>query len=113
MSLRFHLDEDVTEYPALTAALLARGIDMTNCLTAGLRSAGDEDHLDFATRNGRVLVTHNVRDFARLHRDRPTHAGIVCIHQRTMKLGEMIRCLVEQDEYHEPDEMLSRLTYLP
>lgn len=37
----------------------------------------DEQVLDFARGDGRVLVTLNRRHFLRLHRARPDHAGIV------------------------------------
>ncbi|BAY24158.1 hypothetical protein NIES2100_39510 [Calothrix sp. NIES-2100] len=37
----------------------------------------DEDVLMFATRNERAVLTRNRRDFIRLHRLQPNHAGII------------------------------------
>ena len=37
----------------------------------------DESVLDFAVSEGRCVLTINRRDFIRLHKDRPQHAGII------------------------------------
>jgi uncharacterized protein with PIN domain len=37
----------------------------------------DDDVLTFATRNERAVLTRNRRDFIRLHRLQPNHAGII------------------------------------
>ena len=41
------------------------------------RAVSDRQVLEFATTNGRAVVTLNRRHFVRLHLERPTHAGIV------------------------------------
>lgn len=40
-------------------------------------AVGDDEVLAFDTREARAVVTHNRRDFIRLHRERQDHAGIV------------------------------------
>jgi predicted nuclease of predicted toxin-antitoxin system len=37
----------------------------------------DEQVLAFATREKRAILTHNRRDFKKLHRRKPNHAGII------------------------------------
>jgi predicted nuclease of predicted toxin-antitoxin system len=41
------------------------------------RAVPDTEVLDFATAQGRAVVTMNRRHFVRLHHDRPEHGGIV------------------------------------
>src|SRR5437879_12650000 len=83
-ALRLYLDEDVD---ILLATLLsAHGLD---CLTAG--QAGhlgwsDEAHLEYATQERRIVITHNRVDFENLavdwHGQKKEHAGIVLAIRR-------------------------------
>ncbi|HEX5445882.1 MAG TPA: DUF5615 family PIN-like protein [Pirellulales bacterium] len=41
------------------------------------RGTSDEEVLDFAIADGRVILTFNRKHFFRLHRGRPGHSGIV------------------------------------
>lgn len=41
------------------------------------RSTPDEEVLAFSKAEGRVLLTLNRKHFIRLHRERPSHAGII------------------------------------
>jgi hypothetical protein len=41
------------------------------------RAVPDAEVLDFATAQGRAVVTLNRRHFAKLHQEHPTHSGIV------------------------------------
>ena len=72
--------------------------------------AGDEEHLAFARRQGRVLFTQDV-DFLRLHSSGVDHTGIVCTRQQA-PIGETIRGLVLVHEVLDPDEMNGHLEYL-
>lgn len=84
MALRLYFDEDVD---VLLARLLAiRGFDCETAVDAGLLGRSDIEHLEHALSAGRVLVTHNRRDFEQLaadwwkqHRD---HAGILLAVRR-------------------------------
>lgn len=55
--IRFHLDEHVD--PDVARALRQHRIDVSTTVEAGLRMASDTDQLDYARREGRVLVTHD------------------------------------------------------
>jgi hypothetical protein len=60
-------------------ALRALGHDVLTSLDAGKTNDAipDDQVLLFATENERAVITHNRRDFNRLHRDKPNHSGIL------------------------------------
>ena len=60
-----------------------------------MNARDDESHLIFASSQGRVLVSANVRDFVLLHREwlelgRP-HGGVLLIQQQRYSTGEIVR----------------------
>src|SRR5688572_3893415 len=75
--IRFHLDENVD--PRIATALRRENADVTTTVEAGLRTRPDEEQLDFATRTGRVLVTHD-EDLLSLASSSP-HRGIAYLCQ--------------------------------
>jgi len=66
MTIRIYVDEDAMDRD-LVEGLRARGIDVLTALEAGMIERSDEEHLDFATREGRILYSFNIKDFYRLH----------------------------------------------
>jgi hypothetical protein len=76
---------------ALIHALRARGIDVLTAMDAGMIERTDEEHLAFATAQGRVLCSFNVADFYRLHSDhmaqQKVHAGIVLAQPPLRSVG--------------------------
>ncbi|MFN2165387.1 MAG: DUF5615 family PIN-like protein [Anaerolineae bacterium] len=71
--IRFHLDEQVD--PDIARALRQHGVDVTTTIDAGLRTALDEEQLDYARQARRVLVTHDA-DFLRVASRGVDHPGI-------------------------------------
>ena len=61
----------------LVGALRALGHDVLTALDDGRanQGIGDQEVLDRATALGRAVLTNNRKDFHRLHRHRPNHAG--------------------------------------
>jgi predicted nuclease of predicted toxin-antitoxin system len=55
--IRFHLDESADG--RLGRALRRRGFDITFPAEVGLLEANDEEHLAFALREGRVVITQD------------------------------------------------------
>lgn len=55
------------------------GHDVLTVLEAGKaeQAVPDEEVLAFATSVGRIVLTLNRKHFIRLHREQPTHAGII------------------------------------
>src|SRR5438105_1988654 len=74
---RLYADEDVPL--PLVEQLRALGHDVLTALEAGQanQSIQDADVLAHATTLGRTGLTHNRKDFKRLHAATPGHAGIV------------------------------------
>lgn len=64
MAIRFHLDENVSR--AVASALRLRGIDVTTAVDADLIGAEDRAHIEFASAQQRVIVTHD-DDYTRIH----------------------------------------------
>ena len=92
-----YLDEDV-QASALIEALRARGLDVLTTSEAGRSNSTDEEQLAFATLGGRVLISCNIADFARLHyatiEAGREHAGIILIRQQKWGPGELARRIV-------------------
>jgi hypothetical protein len=74
---RLYADEDF-DYPVVVE-LRRLGHDVLTVTEAGQANqrTEDEDVLAFAVTQGRAILTFNRRDFRRLHRANPAHAGIV------------------------------------
>ena len=66
MALKLYLDEDVD--PHLATALRNRGFDVVSALEIGLCGKTDREQLEYSASENRTLVTFNIRDFAKLHR---------------------------------------------
>jgi hypothetical protein len=65
----------------VAARLRRAAFDVLTTRDAGMTTANDEQQLEFATRQNRVLFTHNVRDFRRLSerwaKQGRAHAGLM------------------------------------
>jgi hypothetical protein len=92
--LKFYTDKHIPK--AVTKQLQKRGVDVIRCEEAGLSHAEDFVHLEYATRAGRVVISHDT-DFIRLHHkwqsEGKKHAGIMfCLAylQGEAKVGRMI-----------------------
>lgn len=109
MPVCFHLDEHVPL--ALADALRSRDIDVTTTMDAGLAGSSDREHLEFAEKAGRVVITRDV-DFLRLHAAGTGHAGIVFWRQQTITLGEVLRRLVLIHAILSPEDMKNTVEYL-
>lgn len=81
MTIRLDFDEDTNN--RLVKSLRQAGYDCVTTAEAERLNASDEDQLAFAARQGRVLVTRNVRHFYALHcfyLERGLHhAGIIIV----------------------------------
>ncbi len=108
MSLRFLLDEDISQRVA--EGLRARGIDAVSVQEIGRGGQGvpDEEQLAYATEQGRVLVTYNRNDFqgldAKWREEGRQHAGILwCLEQVTLRraIGDLIRALLAASREYE------------
>jgi uncharacterized protein DUF5615 len=79
--VKVYLDEDLST--SIAVLLRQRGVDATSVHEVGNSQLQDRAQLQYATREGRAIVTRNVVDFIRLARDavatNTEHAGIVLV----------------------------------
>jgi Domain of unknown function (DUF5615) len=95
--IRLYFDEDAMDGD-LVRCLRSRAIDVMAASEAGMIGRADEEHLTFATDQGRALYSFNVGDFNQIHRAwltcGRTHAGIILSQQKRYKTGDQIRRLL-------------------
>ena len=90
---KLHLDADDSQ-KSLLAALLKRGHDVTRTPQPELPLDADDDfQLLWATAQGRIIFTHNIRDFIRKTDQYPNHTGILLAHRISYNLADLIRLL--------------------
>ena len=79
MAIQLYLDEDVD--PLLAPVLRERGIDCLSTRDAQNLGLSDTQQLMFATAQGRVILTYNVKDFLLLSKELANssrhHCGII------------------------------------
>lgn len=89
--IKLYLDEDIS--PEVAVVLRSRGYDAVSAHEIGMRAKKDEEQLEYATQNKRVLITYNVRHFAQIaenfYHKRKDHLGIVV--SKKIDLREMIK----------------------
>ena len=109
---RLYLDEDVD--PLLARVLTERGFDILTTQEARHLSSTDADQLAFAAKEGRAILTHNVRHFVSLSRagigTGLDHAGVIVSDQLPFKdlLARTLRLL----HHHTPESLQNRLVWL-
>lgn len=95
----------------IARALRRRGIDVTMAAEAGLQDADDLPHLEYARREGRVLVTRD-RDYLVLHAQGMSHAGICYCHQQDRTPQHVLEMLLLVHACYNEHEMRGRVEYL-
>lgn len=106
--VRFYTDEHVGR--AVVRGLRQRGVDVFTAAEAGLLGATDEQHLERAQSEGRVVFSQD-DDFLRLHATGIDHAGIAYAPQGT-PVGQIIRGLMLIHQVLEPDDMRGHVEFL-
>ncbi|MBE9227586.1 DUF5615 family PIN-like protein [Phormidium sp. LEGE 05292] len=97
---RLYADE---QYPyPVVEFLRALGHDVLTVQEAGKANQriSDPDVLAFATSENRAVITQNRKDFFRLHRIHPDHAGIIaCTNDRDWEaLANRIHAAITEEE---------------
>jgi hypothetical protein len=115
VTIRLYIDEDSMSR-GLVRALKARGVDVLTALDAGMTEREDEEHLNYATEQGRVLYTFNVGDFYRLHTtyvaQGKQHPGIILARQQRYSVGEQMRRILRLVATKSADEMKNQVEFL-
>jgi hypothetical protein len=83
---------------------------------SGMDARPDEEHLAYATAQGRVVFTANQGDFCRLHgsflAQGTSHAGIIVVPQQRYSVGEQVRRLLRLLDTHSAESMRDRVEFL-
>ena len=108
-AIRFYLDEHI--WLAVGGALHKQGIDCLTTQSAGRRGARDEDNLTWCLLNNRVIVTSDA-DYAGLHAQGESHAGIAFVGRGKFTLGALIERFVRLGEERDTEDMAGWLEYL-
>lgn len=107
--LKYHFDEHVGH--AIARGLHRRGVDVTTTTDAGLLGASDDEHLDSAMREQRVVFTHD-DDFLIKAASGRTHAGVMYCEVDSRTIGYIVDALQFFSDELEPDDMMNRVEYL-
>ena len=90
------------------------GFDAISALEVQNNLLDDEPQLEYATSQGRTILTHNQRDFAPLHekwqREGREHAGIILSVQ--IPIGELLRRTLNLLNQVTADEIHNNLRHL-
>lgn len=112
MPRKLYLDENVDV--SVAAALRRHGIDVVTARDYGKLGASDEEHLALAGSEERLVVSHDIADFAMLHQQwlaaGKQHAGIVVSNM--IAPGALLRRLVRLCESVPQAEANDRLIFL-
>ena len=109
MALPLLCDEHVP-YPVVEG-LRRRGLDILTVQEIGLRSTADEQILETARRQRRIVYTQDA-DFLRHHAAGIKHAGIFYHHRLEYSVGEAIRRILLVSQVYSLEEMEDRLEFL-
>lgn len=80
MSLRLLIDED-SQAKLLIRLLRNAGHNILTVSEASLDGMDDATVLDYSRKENRVLLTHNCKDFNRLHQFNSIHPGILAVYR--------------------------------
>ena len=104
------MDEDFVR------ALRNRNADVLTVADVGMLHKSDEEQLDWARQNNRVIFTFNIRDFYRLHtvivEQGLSHAGIILAPQQRYGIGELMRGVLKLINIKSSEEMQGQIEFL-
>jgi Domain of unknown function (DUF5615) len=110
-----YIDEDSMDED-FVQALSSRNADVLTVADVGMLHRSDEEQLDWARENGRVIFSFNTRDFYRLHTtvlgQGSSHAGIIVAPQQRYGIGELMRGVLRLINTQSPEKMQGQLEFL-
>lgn len=106
--IKLYMDENVSK--VITEGLRRRGIDVITAQEANMLAKSDEMHLEFSTKEGRVIFTHDA-DFLRLNAKGYPHKGIVYAPQQA-SIRKIISGLILIVDVLEPSELVQHVEFI-
>lgn len=115
MTIKLYLDEDVMS-GQFVRALRTRAVDVISVRETQMQGYTDEQQLQHAVSQGRVLYSFNIRDYMILHRQwmerRLSHAGIILAEQQRYSVGEQLHRIVRIMSMFSAEEMINQVLFL-
>lgn len=110
--IKLYLNEDV--HTKLAEALRQRGFDVFTTVEADMLGISDEEQLALAISEGRVVLSFNRGDYARLHNRYAEHGWEHCgiIVSEQYPIGELLRRVLNLLMSLSADDMHNRFEYL-
>jgi hypothetical protein len=112
--IRLYFDEDSARH-SLARELRCRGADVVTAIEAGMAQKTDEEQLEWAAANSRVVYSFNRGDFLGLHTawlsTGRSHAGII-LSRQGLSVGEQMRRLLRLVAAKTADEMRNQVEFL-
>ncbi|MBO1346915.1 MAG: DUF5615 family PIN-like protein [Hormoscilla sp. GUM202] len=113
--IRLYMDEDSTSR-SLRLALQNRGVDVITTLNVNRLKYPDEEQLRWATEQGRVLYSSNIRDFYRLHAtfllEGWEHSGIILVQQQRYSIWVLMRAILTLIARRSAAEMVNQVVFI-
>lgn len=114
MKIRLYFDEDSARH-SLARELRFRGADVVTAIETGMAHKTDEDQLEWAAANSRVVYSFNRGDFYGLHtvwlKAGRSHSGII-LSRQGLSVGEQMRRLLRLVNRLTAEEMQNRVEFL-
>lgn len=113
--IRIYIDEDSMKQ-ALVTALRSADVDVITPLDVNRTGYSDEEQLEWATGEGRVLYSANIADFCRIHSisiaQGGSHSGIILVQQQRYSVGDLLRGLLNLMEAISAEDMINQVVFL-
>lgn len=104
------MDEDFVQ------ALRSRNVEVLTVADVGMLHKLDQEQLDWARQNGRVIFSFNSRDFYQLHTNLIgqglSHAGIILAPQQKYGIGDLMRGVLRLINTRSSTDMKGQLEFL-
>ncbi|MGB3292892.1 MAG: DUF5615 family PIN-like protein [Phormidesmis sp.] len=110
-----YFDEDSMD-EKLLQALRSRAVDIVTAAEADMLHRNDDEQLNWAAMNNRVIYSFNARDFYRLHTFRMerafSHAGIILAPQQRYGIGKQMRGILKLISERSAEDMKNQVEFL-
>lgn len=111
--MKIYCDENVEA--AIVEGLRRRNIKVISARESENLGKSDEYHLEFANKNGAIILTHDI-DFLKLahqwNTEKKEHKGIIFAHPQHISIGECIRRAELVTNFLSEEEMRNHIEFL-
>lgn len=113
--MRLYVDEDAQRTSFITA-LRQANLELVTVSEAERLGLPDEQQLQWATEQGLVLYSFNVRDFSQLHNrwlaEGKTHPGIIVVPSQRYSINEQLQGLLKIIDRYSAETLIDQLLFL-